>query len=248
MHLPKVLYIEDKLEWQENVRIGLGTFFDITIAKNEKSARDLLKEDRFDLILLDLVLDSHPKEGLNLWEYIRKEYQYTPVVIVTGLEEGKLNDILRNEDPPYCLKERFDAKTWADYFNKVIKEKSTQLFISHSSKDKPFAYFIKLLLEEKGIKVWLDKEELNGGGTFIVDISEALFQMDYVLVILSPAAVKSKNVEHEAAMAVSLENDGKLKRVIPLIYKKCEVPKYLYLRNQIKFHELLEDFDKQLGL
>jgi hypothetical protein len=71
------------------------------------------------------------------------------------------------------------------------------VFLSHSSKDKPFVRDLANALEAGGeIKVWLDEREIDYGENIVLKIADGL-DADFVLLILSPNSVDSKWVKEE---------------------------------------------------
>jgi hypothetical protein len=71
------------------------------------------------------------------------------------------------------------------------------VFLSHSSKDKPFVRDLADALEAAGeIKVWLDEREIDYGENIVLKIADGL-DVAFVLLILSPDSVDSKWVKEE---------------------------------------------------
>jgi TIR domain len=72
------------------------------------------------------------------------------------------------------------------------------VFLSDSSKDKPFVRDLANALEAGGeIKVWLDEREIDYGQNIVlIKIANGL-DADFVLLILSPDSVDSKRVKEE---------------------------------------------------
>ncbi|MBK8129517.1 MAG: TIR domain-containing protein [bacterium] len=99
------------------------------------------------------------------------------------------------------------------------------VFISHSSKDKPFAEEIKAFLESKGVKGWLDNYEIKGGAIVIERIVEAIFNSDYFIILLTQKAHESTWVRYELRQGVvRWIEDLKMDRpfVLPLLLEDCE--------------------------
>jgi TIR domain len=71
------------------------------------------------------------------------------------------------------------------------------VFLSHSSKDKPFVRDLAAALEAEGeMEVWLDEREIDYGENILLKIADGL-DADFVLLILSPDSVNSKWVKEE---------------------------------------------------
>jgi DNA-binding response OmpR family regulator len=81
----KLLAIEDSQEAQKLIEIALKNFAFVTFASDLKSARQLLKADRYDLILLDLNLPDG--NGLDLCQELQLYPYRVPVIVVSGKSE-----------------------------------------------------------------------------------------------------------------------------------------------------------------
>lgn len=105
--------------------------------------------------------------------------------------------------------------------------KQPKLFLSHSHQDKRFVRPLARKLEEHGIGVWLDEAELNIGDSLLARISEAVYDVDLVVAVLSKASVVSSWVKEELEMAMTRQIAGKRVTVLLLLKEECNVPKYL---------------------
>ena len=83
----KILVVEDDLDIQELLQNFLQeSGYDITVANDGLEAINLVSDDDFDLILLDILL---PKiDGFSVCEFIRKKSQI-PIIILTALNGEK---------------------------------------------------------------------------------------------------------------------------------------------------------------
>ena len=71
---PSILYLEDDPEWAKRIQSYLGERYDITIVRCVNDALDLVREQSFALLLLDISLvigDSGDERGLQFIEQIR---------------------------------------------------------------------------------------------------------------------------------------------------------------------------------
>jgi hypothetical protein len=103
-------------------------------------------------------------------------------------------------------------------------------FISYSREDAQFAIRLTRDLKAAGANVWLDQVDIAPGHPWDDAIEEALKVAPQMLVIMSPASVRSTNVRDEIAYALTR---GKV--VIPIIYQECEVPLRLERKQRIDF-------------
>lgn len=84
-------------------------------------------------------------------------------------------------------------------------------FISHSSKEPDFSITKTLAeaLESIGVNVWWDKEGLEGGDYFPVEILEAIIRQHFFFFIISNESIKSKWCLRELIRATELEKNIK---------------------------------------
>lgn len=87
-----------------------------------------------------------------------------------------------------------------------------KVFISHSSHDKWVARQISRLLESAGHDTFLDEKDIRTGDSIDVTIQEHLKDSDDLLLLLSPASIKSHWVFIELGGAKALG-----KRIIPIL-------------------------------
>lgn len=106
-------------------------------------------------------------------------------------------------------------------------EKKPSIFLSHNSKDKPFARRLASELERSGARVWIDEAEILVGDSLIRKIEDGISSTDYLGVVLSPNSVNSPWVQREVETALTKEICGKRVFVLPFLYQDCEIPPFL---------------------
>jgi hypothetical protein len=86
------------------------------------------------------------------------------------------------------------------------------VFLSHASEDKEsVARPLALALEEHGIRVWFDTQELNVGDSLLQKLTDGLEHAQFGLLVLSASFFKKKWTQVELDTLVSLEHTtGKL--------------------------------------
>jgi TIR domain-containing protein len=101
-----------------------------------------------------------------------------------------------------------------------MKSTIGSVFISHSSREPDFSITKSLAesLEDIGVNVWWDKEGLEGGDYFPVEILEAIIRQHFFIFIVSNESIKSKWCLRELIRATELEKDIK-----PLLFE--HIPK-----------------------
>lgn len=75
--------------------------------------------------------------------------------------------------------------------------------------------------------VWIDEAEIEVGDSLFDRIATGIGTMKYLGVILSPASTKSRWVQREVEIALSKEIHGGKVVVLPILYKRCQIPAFL---------------------
>jgi len=126
--------------------------------------------------------------------------------------------------------------------------KMSSIFLSHNHKDKPFARRLSERLKFHGISTWIDEAEIQVGDSLISKIESAIREFTYLGVILSPNSISSEWVSREVKMALTEEIQGRRVKVLPLLYKGCEVPGFLVDKVYADFTKDFEEgFEKLLA-
>ena len=66
------------------------------------------------------------------------------------------------------------------------------VFLSHSSIDKPWVIRLKADLQRYGVSAWLDQDEIRPGDVIVIALEAALDHSRAVALIVSPEAIGSK--------------------------------------------------------
>ena len=103
-------------------------------------------------------------------------------------------------------------------------------FFSYCREDSEFALKLAADLKVAGAHVWIDQLDIEPGTPWDRAVEEALTHSPRMLVVLSPVSVNSDNVRDEVSFALSRQ-----KRVIPVLYRDCDVPFRLARLQHIDF-------------
>ena len=104
--------------------------------------------------------------------------------------------------------------------NSIVSTQATNLFISYAVKDgSTAAQRLRAELTSAGFNVWRDVESMQGGKEWKKQLRKAIKEVDAIVLLLSPAAVESRNVEWEWETAETLETP-----ILPVVVVPCEVP------------------------
>lgn len=79
------------------------------------------------------------------------------------------------------------------------------IFLSHSTKDKPFTRQLARDLEKAGFETWVDIEDIPDGSTWPREIEKAIHQCAAMVVIMSKDGRESEWVERETLLAMDLK-------------------------------------------
>lgn len=128
------------------------------------------------------------------------------------------------------------------------------VFLSHNHNDKSFVRRLAADLSNQGIPYWLDEAEIKVGESLIEKIRAGIDKVDFVAVVLSPDSVASPWVQREVDVAMNQEVLGRRVKVLPLMYRKCDLPGFLLGKRYADFSEdsnyatSLEDLVRSLGV
>ena len=106
-------------------------------------------------------------------------------------------------------------------------EKEYDAFISYSRHDREFVHKLTQQLARSGFKVFYDDADIAVGASLAESLFRAVENARYVLVVMSPAYFNSAWGTRELELALSQEFEGYQTKVIPLLYRDCEIPPIL---------------------
>ena len=106
------------------------------------------------------------------------------------------------------------------------------VFLSYHSGDGEWAALLKDRLVARGIRVWLDSEQIRPGDRFPGALARAIGQVQSVIVVLSPGSVVSSWVEEEYSLALA-----RGRRVIAVLIEDVEPPGFLHGRTWVDFRD-----------
>ena len=105
-----------------------------------------------------------------------------------------------------------------------------RVFLCHASQDKPAVRKLHRYLKQRGVQPWLDELDLLPGENWEVEIPNAIFSSDVILVCLSKNSVdKEGYVQKEISFALdkALEKSEGTIFIVPVKLELCDVPKRL---------------------
>jgi TIR domain len=112
------------------------------------------------------------------------------------------------------------------------------VFLSHHSHDKPWVIALKAALVERGVKVWLDKDEIRPGDLFIDALDRGVESSRALALVVTPGSVASRWVKEEFSRALVLANSSSRElRIIPCLREGATVPGFLASRHWVDFRD-----------
>ena len=120
---------------------------------------------------------------------------------------------------------------------------SDRVFIAYSRQDQEFVLKLAANLKGRGAPVWLDQWDIRAGADWNEAIDEALRACAHFLIVLSPAAVQSREVKGELLTALDLH-----KSIVPVLYRPCPIPRQLRAIQYVDFTGRGPDDEAALAL
>jgi hypothetical protein len=116
-------------------------------------------------------------------------------------------------------------------------EHPARIFISYTHADGTFVQRLIDGLQQSGLRPWIDKLDLRGGDSLIQKIGSAISASTYMLAIISPRSVRSKWVNEELSLALTVQFAGGDLTVIPIVRSISaeDLPPFLRSRLCIDF-------------
>ncbi|WP_338286520.1 toll/interleukin-1 receptor domain-containing protein [Luteolibacter sp. LG18] len=121
------------------------------------------------------------------------------------------------------------------------KDKELVVFLSHSSKDKPFVRQLAADLTNAGVTVWLDERRILVGDSIVEKIGQGLAESDFFLIVLSENSVVSEWVKRELNNALFKEVEKRDVHILPIRLDECEVPPLIVGKKYADFSKSYKD-------
>jgi len=104
------------------------------------------------------------------------------------------------------------------------KNKTYDIFLSHSSSDNDFTDKLHSLLEQTGFNVWYDKKKMTSNSHILSDLPKYIGNSEAFIIILSKNSCGSSWVQDEYGYARGLYDKKELKAIIPVVIDDCVIP------------------------
>ncbi len=98
------------------------------------------------------------------------------------------------------------------------------VFLSHSSADKPRVRWLAEKLKEAGLRVWFDEWVINPGDSISLAIERGLETSRTLVLCMSSALFASEWVKHERGSVLFRDPSNRGRQFIPLLLEDCKIP------------------------
>lgn len=106
----------------------------------------------------------------------------------------------------------------------MARNKTYDIFLSHSSLDIDFTNKLHNLLEQAGFNVWYDEKRLTSNTHLLSDLPKYIGNSELFIVVLSKNSCYSTWVQDEYGYARELQKNKELKAIIPIVIDDCDLP------------------------
>jgi hypothetical protein len=106
-------------------------------------------------------------------------------------------------------------------------QNSRRVFLSHTRADKVFARRLTADLESLGFSVWFDEWELRVGDSLIERVESGIEASHWMIVVLSPAAIRSQWVLKELRSGLTKEIGSASVFVLPALCRRTVLPSFI---------------------
>jgi TIR domain len=108
------------------------------------------------------------------------------------------------------------------------------IFLSYKSDDSDLVERLKRELIERGVRVWLDKDQIRPGDIFAEALADGIENSRSVGLVVTPKSMTSNWVKNEYFRALGLATHGQL-QLIPLLFRDADLPGFLSDRQYVDF-------------
>lgn len=168
---------------------------------------------------------------------------YEPSNLQPLLEWAKRFQIL---DSSPRIEELVDEATREKEQRHQQAENERIVFISHSSRDKPFIRRLTSDLMKADVKVWLDEQNIMVGDSISERISQGLAKSDFFVISISKNSAGSDWVQRELNASIMAELSRRSIHILPIRIDDSEMPTLLADKKYADFAKSYDEGLKEL--
>lgn len=176
------------------------------------------------------IVTAEPTEFLVIGRTLLQELERNHPEIVVAISRMVIRRFLLQEEKQLSEIARLKKRAAAP----------AKVFMSYAREDQSFVSRLANNLLKFEIDVWLDLYRIDPGRSWARQIGEALDQCQIMLLVLSPAAFESENVDDEWNYFLDQK-----KMVVSVLHQPCKIPYRLSKLQYVDFNKL--DFDMSLA-
>jgi hypothetical protein len=149
---------------------------------------------------------------------------------------------------PDCQHPAFDTGRVSDFAkgHHVSTPFDWDVFLSHSTTDKPRVARLAERLQGEGFRVWFDRATIDGGDDIVTAIEQGLDRSRVLVLCMTKAAFESEWVRLERNTATFRDPAYNDRRFLPLRFDDCQIPATLRRLKYIDWRAESDDAWQQL--
>jgi hypothetical protein len=117
-----------------------------------------------------------------------------------------------------------------------------EIFVSHSSRNAAFVERLVRVLHAHGLRTFFSPKHIQGAQQWHDEIGAALARCSWFVIVLAPQSVASEWVKRELVYALQDHRYGG--RIVPVIYKTCDLKKLSWTLSGLEYVDFRKDFDR----
>ena len=118
----------------------------------------------------------------------------------------------------------------------------TEVFLSHSDRDRQVATDLAEMMRSHGIPVWYSRTNILGAQQWHDEIGSALRRCDWFVLVLSPRSVESIWVKREFLFA--LQQNRFVDKIVPLLYEPCNWEQFSWTLSSFQIVDFTQTFEQ----
>lgn len=135
---PKILIIDDDEQFSKDLSFLMNGLYWFVVATESKEGIEFLKKEKFDLVILDLVMPAHyaeedEEEGIEVLRLIREKWgvgreRKIPVIILTKMDTEQNKKICFKLNASAFLTKPPDVEVLKEEMNEILKKNNLLLY------------------------------------------------------------------------------------------------------------------------
>lgn len=118
----------------------------------------------------------------------------------------------------------------------------TEVFLSHSDRDRQFATDLAEVMRSHGIPVWYSRTNILGAQQWHDEIGSALRRCDWFVLVLSTRSVESIWVKREFLFA--LQQNRFVDKIIPTLYEPYNWEQFSWTLSSFQIVDFTQTFEQ----